>query len=217
MIFIKIARFTLKLFILSISIIALYLLVAHTLIFLPMQKGEISTYQKSQKIYILYNEMHSDIVIETDSLNSLSKRYLSDVIQGRDGYLTFGWGDRDTYLNTPTWSDIELSTTLKALFINTPSVLHVTFYKDIKRFKNLKKIQLSKIEKKVLIESIFKSFNRDIWKHQGYGKDDYFYSSIHNYNIFNTCNTWTGKKLRDANISVSYWTPFSYNIIDSLP
>ncbi|RUM71342.1 MAG: hypothetical protein DSZ07_00665, partial [Sulfurovum sp.] len=53
--------------------------------------------------------------------------------------------------------------------------------------------------------------------YQGYGRDDLFYPSIYKYNLFNTCNTWTGDQLREANVSISYWTPLSSNIIDSLP
>lgn len=161
--------------------------------------------------------MHSDIVIDIDSLESKFKKNLQDVIQNREGYLAFGWGDRETYINTPTWNEIQLSTTLNALFINTPSVVHIKFYKRVKRFKNLKVIYLSIEQKEQLLKSIEKSFNKKEKSFKGYGKNDFFYPSIYSYNLFKTCNTWTGERLRDANISVSYWTPLSYNIIDSLP
>jgi uncharacterized protein (TIGR02117 family) len=164
--------------------------------------------------------MHSDIVIDSSSLGNIFKDYLEDTHRHREGYLAFGWGDRATYLNTPMWGDIELTTTLKALFINTPSVVHVHFYQEIKTFQNLKKVKLSYEEKELLIKSIFKSFDIkkiEKEKSQGYGKNDFFYPSIYQYNLFNTCNTWTGERLKESNISISYWTPFSYNIIDSLP
>jgi len=211
----KYFKIILKFFILLLIPILLYFIIAHTLTLFPIQKKN-NTTQQLEKVYILYNEMHSDIVIDIDALDKPFKKYLKDVIQNRNGYLAFGWGDRETYLNTPTWNDIKASTTLKALFINTPSVMHVQFYKEINWFKNLKVIKLSKRQKEILIITILKSFDINKNSHKGYGKDDFFYHSLYRYNLINTCNTWTGDRLRDANISVSLWTPFSYNVIDSL-
>ena len=218
MILIKIVKFIIKFIIYFLILIALYFLTAHIFTLFPSKKYNMNG-QVKKEIFILYNKMHSDIILKTNSLNIFSKNYLNDVIQNRDGYLAFGWGDKETYLNTPTWNEIKLSTTVKALFINTPSVIHVQFYKEIKKFKNLKIVKVSYKQKELLIENIFNSFNiENINKiDKGYGKNDLFYPSIDKYNLFNTCNTWTGKKLRESNISISYWTPFSYNVIESLP
>ena len=218
MFLIKIIKSVLKLFILIIST---YFLTSYLFTFFPTKKSKIEN-QSLKKIFILYNDMHSDIVIDIDSLALFGTKVpdfkeFAHIIQHRDGYIAFGWGDRETYLNTPTWNDIKLSTTLKALFINTPSVMHIQFYKKIKIFKNLKIVEVSKKQKEILIENILKSFNRYKDSHRGYGKNDFFYPSSYNYNLFNTCNTWTGDRLREANISVSIWTPFSYNVINSLP
>ncbi len=131
--------------------------------------------------------------------------------------MAFGWGDKETYLNTPTWSDISILTTLKALFINTPSLLHVIYYKDIEWFKHLKRVKVSLEQEELLMQSILNSFNKKENPLQGYSKNDLFYPSLYRYNLFYTCNTWTGERLRDANISVAYWTPFSYNVVASLP
>jgi len=213
--FIKKLKFILIFFTLLLTPILLYFTVAHTLTFFPFQQKQ--TIQELEKVYILYNEMHSDIILKIDDLDKSFKEHLKDVVQNREGYLAFGWGDRETYLNTPTWDDMKLSTTFNALFVDTPSVLHVHFYKEVKRFKNLKTVWLSKGQKKLLITTVLKSFDMSEGSNKGYGKNDFFYPSVYRYNLFNTCNTWTGDRLRDANISVSYWTPLSYQVIDSLP
>jgi len=215
MIFIKSIKFILKFLLFITLIIILYFSTAYLLTFLPSKQEE---NRRTEDIYILYNTMHSDILLNTRGLNKELKRELTSLIKKREGYLAFGWGDKETYLNTPTWNDIKISTSLKALFINTPSLMHVSFYRDINRFRYIKHIKLSKKEKEKLEASILKSFDleRDE-EYQGYGRDDLFYPSVYNYNLFNTCNTWTGDRLREANLSISYWTPLSYNIIDSLP
>jgi uncharacterized protein (TIGR02117 family) len=218
MIFIKSVKFILELLIFFILTTILYFLTAYLLIFLPTTKEE-KKQKRDEEIYILYDTMHSDIVINIKSINSKKLTIqLRSLIKNREGYLAFGWGDKETYLNTPTWNDIKISTSLKALFINTPSLMHVSYIYNIKKYQNIKKIKMSKEQLAILEQSILKSFNLEAFtQYQGYGRDDFFYPSIYNYNLFNTCNTWTGDRLREANVSMSYWTPLSSNVINSLP
>ena len=208
-------KLIMKSFIFFILIILLYLFSAFALSIFPKQGQP----NKSQKhtIYILYSEMHSDIVLEINTTNQELKEKLSPLIKSSNGYLAFGWGDRETYLNTPTWDKIKLSTTLKALFLNSPSVMHINYYSNINRFQNIKKITVSQSQLNVLQSAIYKSFDFAQKSQRGYGYNDLFYSSIYHYNLFNTCNTWTGEKLREINITMSYWTPLSQNVIYSLP
>ena len=176
--------------------------------------------KKEKFIYILYSSMHSDIVINLESSTLPWREYFPKLLKSKEkGYISFGWGDKETYLNTPTWSDLKVSTALKALFINTPSLMHVTYLKRINRFRHLKPIKITKEQHKKLEENILKSFGKEVkFYHKGYRQNDnFYYSKPRSYNILNTCNTWTGESLYDANISVSRWTPFAYNVIYSLP
>ena len=218
MIFIKTVKFILKFLLFITFTTVLYFLTAYLLVFLPSTNEE-KKQKKSEDIYILYDTMHSDIVLNIQSINNKKLTLqLRTFINNREGYLAFGWGDKETYLNTPTWNDIKISTSLKALFINTPSLMHVSFYKDINKFRYIKNIKLSKKGKEKLESTILKSFDLETdEQYQGYGRDDFFYPSVYKYNLLNTCNTWTGDRLREANVSMSYWTPLSSNVIDSLP
>jgi uncharacterized protein (TIGR02117 family) len=218
MIFIKSVKFILKFLLFITFITILYFLTAYLLVFLPTTKEE-KEQKRDEDIYILYDTMHSDILLNIKSLNNKKLTIqLRTFINKREGYLAFGWGDKETYLNTPTWNDIKISTSLKALFINTHSLMHVSYISNIKKYKNIKKLKISKEQLAVLEKSILKSFNLELSTYyQGYGRDDFFYPSVYKYNLFNTCNTWTGDRLREANVSMSYWTPLSSNIIDSLP
>ena len=175
--------------------------------------------KKERTIYILYNSMHSDIVInlEESELPLSWKEYLPELLKSkRIGYISFGWGDKETYLNTPTWNDLKLSTALQALFINSPSLMHVSYIKDIHRYQNIP-IAITKQQQSQLEKNILKSFGKEIQFYQkGYHRNDVFYHSPYQYNIINTCNTWTGETLHDANISVSPWTPFVQNVLSSV-
>ena len=215
MLFFKLLKKTFIFFLFLLIPLILYIAIAHLLTFFPTK---IETFLEQNKtIYISYSQLHSDIIINIESLDQKWKEKLPKHIIHSNGYLSFGWGDKEFYLNTPTWDDLKITSAFKALFLNSPSVVYVKYYRDISYFQDLKEVKLSNEQLKDLEKSIFKSFDFEHKKYKGYGRDDIFYSSPYQYNIFTTCNTWTGEQLKEANVSVSPWTPFSYNIINSLP
>jgi len=202
-----------KLLLTLLFITLLYFSIAYLLTFFPT-KSSSTKEPKSKTIYLLYSQIHSDIVFKIQDLNLT---YLKEFNSKKRGYIAFGWGDKETYLNTPTWDDLKISTALKALFINTPSIMHVQYYKNIHIYQDVKMIQLTKEQFKEVKNNIYASFKSPKKIYRGYGEDDYFYSSKRYYNLFNTCNSWTGEILREANVSMSIWTPLSQNIINVLP
>ena len=215
MIVLKLIRNFFIILFLLLSILSTYVVTAY--IFSTFPTKNLDSVKKEQTVYLLYNEMHSDIVFDLEDVSDLWIKNLP-IVKNKKGYIAFGWGDKETYLNTPTWDDFKVSTSLKALFINTPSLMHITYYSSLKPFtNNVKSITLNSKQKKSLTESIFKGFEFQQHSYKGYGNNDYFYDSSYKYNLINTCNTWTGKTLRDANISMSYWTPFSHNVVNALP
>ncbi len=106
---------------------------------------------------------------------------------------------------------------MKALFTETDSVIHVSHYSNIDISK-LKTLHVDRLQYGVLIESILKSFG-DIPKFiaKGYYRNDAFYSAVYSYSLLFTCNTWIDTLLKEANVTVVRWTPFSYPIIISIP
>ncbi len=200
-----------------ILLIFSYIFIVFILIFFP-KKSKIPSNLKNIYIYIYYDNMHSDIILDinnsTINWQNLFPKLLKDK---KYRYLEFGWGDRDTYLNTPNWSDLRVSTALYALFINTPALIHLIYFNHIDNFSHIKKVKVTKEQYKFIEKRILKSFgDKIIFVSKGYWDIDAFYNAKDKYNLFNTCNTWTGDILRDANITMSYWTPISYSVIYSL-
>jgi uncharacterized protein (TIGR02117 family) len=193
-------------------IIGVYFFLAY--IFTLFPKSMSKQTEETQSIYILYSSIHTDIVFNIKDIN-LSK--LPEFKEKKTGYLAFGWGDKETYLNTPKIANIKLSTTLKALFINTPSLIHVNYIPNILRYKNIKIIKLSDPQKSHLKASIIKEISTKRMVYKGYEREDFFYTAKANYNLINTCNTWTGDRLREVNVSVPYWTPFVWSLTKTLP
>jgi len=201
---------------LILIIVFSYMLVAYVLIFFPH-------YGKSQKkeksIYLYHDSMHTNIILNLRDTHYNWQKLLQKLLKRRKyGYLSFGFGDKETYLNTPKWNDLKVSTALKALFINTPSLVHVEYLHNINiKSDYIIKIDIDKNQYKNIEKQILNTFGKEItFGYKGYGKDDIFYNSPYKYNLINTCNTWSGDILREANITMSYWTPLSCCVVKSL-
>ncbi len=214
MIFLRFTKILFSILLIILTPIILYLSTAFLLSFFPKKNS--FQIKKEKKVYIIYDDVHSDIAFNLQDISDNWIKNLPILKNKKKGYIAFGWGDKETYLNTPTWNDIKISTSLKALFINTPSLMHITYYPSINYFRGVKPIKISSNQNKKIKKSIFKSFNFQKNIYNGYGYNDLFYDSPYKYNFIYTCNTWIGDVLREANISISYWTPLTTNIINSL-
>ena len=84
--------------------------------------------QKENEILISTNGVHLDLIVPHELLTLKLLRGLD--LPPRVSYVTFGWGNRDFYLNTPTWSDFSLITGLKATIFGGSTVIHTSVYHD---------------------------------------------------------------------------------------
>jgi len=208
----KIFKYLFYLLLFPLLVVALYFLSAYLFTFFP--KNTPQQTQQEKQVYLLYSNIHSDIVFNIHDIN-LSR--FPEFKRKKEGYLAFGWGDKETYLNTPNIADIKLSTGFKALFLNTPSLMHVSYIRNILRYRDTKRIALSTSQYNHLKNSIMQSFNFKGEHYKGYGREDFFYEAKGDYNLFHTCNTWTGDRLRESNVSMPYWTPFVWSVTKAIP
>ena len=82
-------------------------------------------------VYLVSNGMHTDIVLPvrnevidwTEVVNP--SHSLSSPVHPK--FISFGWGDLEFYRNTPQWEDLDIATGFRALFLKTPSAVHVKF------------------------------------------------------------------------------------------
>src|SRR3546814_4295772 len=71
------------------------------------------------RIFVYSNGVHTGIVVPTankvkDWRSLVRPNDLSDPRYAED-HLLFGWGERNFYLQTPSWSDLDLSVAARAL------------------------------------------------------------------------------------------------------
>lgn len=196
----------------------MYGIVVTLLSFIPVNSYDSRTSIPAQKIeiYLLTNGVHTDIVLPVkNEYFNWSKQVKFTDTKAKDStaqFMAIGWGDRGFYLETPTWSDLKVSTALNAATGLSSSALHITFYKSLKEGIDCKKITIDSNEYKKLIVFINDSFqlnNGNVTKIDTkavYGNNDAFYEAKGSYSMFYTCNSWANQALKEANQKAALWT-----------
>jgi len=215
-----IAQYFLKSVLYIIGLIVLYALGVFLLPFIPVNTQEDDADEIS--IYILTNGVHTDIVcpLRHEEMDWSTILPLTDTREpAMDmNYVSFGWGDKGFYLNTPTWSELKLSTALKAAFWLSESAMHVTYYRSMSEDEHCRKIFVSRAQYKHLVNYILNTFDRandqviHIPTDMVYGDNDAFYEAKGSYNLFYTCNTWANAALKAAGQKAALWSATDFGI-----
>jgi uncharacterized protein (TIGR02117 family) len=175
-------------------------------------------------IFLESNGVHLDLVlpVRTDEEDwSRGIRY-SDTRSGDSSldWLAIGWGDRDFYLNTPTWAELKFSTAFKAIFGLSPSAIHTTYSREPAAGDKCIKLVISRRQYGRLVDFIRNSFVVDslgnptlVRTTVRYDEHDAFYEAKGTYNAFHTCNTWVNNALKAAGQRACWWTPFDGGIL----
>jgi uncharacterized protein (TIGR02117 family) len=211
--------------VLSIPVaILVYLLFALVLSIIPVNTTFVEP-KEGVDIYIESNGVHTDIVVPVKSpaidwTSKVDTQFFNPA-RSEFKYIAFGWGDKGFYLDTPTWADLKFSTAFKALFWLGTSAMHVSYSEYVPiPDKDTRKIRISKVQYEKLIRFIDESFQID-----GSGKyipincchykgmNDNFFEAKGKYNLFRTCNTWTNKGLKTAEVKTAFWAPFEWSVM----
>lgn len=196
-----------------VSIPLIYLGIAFLFTFITVNDNQDTG---NNTIYLSTNGVHLDFIlsksdIDIDLLNQIKH-------SGNETYFSFGWGDENFYLNTPTWGDLTFSTAVKAMFLNSPTLMHITKYNDIR--EKWIKIKISKEELKSINVYLKNSFAKDkngnivILKNKGYSTNDDFYKAKGSYSALKTCNTWVNSAFKESGLKACFWTPFDFGLIN---
>lgn len=191
-----------------------YFLVSFVLTCIPYNSSfDIDSGDKS--IYISSNGVHLDLIIHKDDMTDelLSDLVTSDQVK----YCSFGWGDENFYVNTPTWDDLTFSNAMEAMFLKSSTLMHVTNYNK----ENTKwiKIKCTQEELDLLQSHILSSFhhdnsgNKQMLVGDGYSSSDFFFRANGSYSCLKTCNSWVNDVLKKSGMKSCVWTPFDFGVI----
>lgn len=174
------------------------------------------------RIYVEDNGIHTGIVMPVRAggidLSDLARPGdLRDPRYGAHGWRAFGWGDRDFYLGTPTWADVNPLTVLNAAIGSGSTMMHVEFVGQPRAGGAVRSVMLSVGEYRRLAAFVRASFAGRGGTVRGYGAHDAFYPARGGYSAVRTCNAWTGEALRAAGVRMGAWTPFPGSVMAWLP
>ena len=210
-------KYSKKIILSLVTIIGGYLLIALILSIVSTNPEKINC-EIDKSIFISTNGVHLDIIISKEDLKGEIEQELE--IGEHVKYVSFGWGDKGFYLETPTWNDLKLSTATKAMFFKSETAMHITNYQ--RSYDDWVNILICEEQLELLKSYIINSFERNgegriiEIKDSGYTSYDKFYEAKGSYSCIQTCNSWVNKGLKEAKIETSIWSPFDKGVLYQL-
>jgi uncharacterized protein (TIGR02117 family) len=175
-------------------------------------------------IFVRTNGVHTWIMVpkvtpEMDWRPFVPGAHLKDPRWGAGNYVALGYGNRTFYLDTPTWGDLTMKNAFLAAFGRGRTLVHADHDHDPLPSADQRPITLSHEQYRRLVAFARASFQLDAQGRtipligRGYGGSDMFYEAVGPYNAVYTCNSWTGRALREAGVRTGVWTPLSQSIM----
>lgn len=167
------------------------------------------------RIYAHSNGVHLDLVFP---LVLVPDQLRSQLTYAPDAQLlAIGWGDKGFYLDTPTWAELSLKVAIKAMFLPSPTAMHVTEHST--KSASWSRIDLTDEQLGQLWDYITATFHTNASGKitelvgQGYTDHDRFYEANGNYSMFKTCNSWVNTGLRRIGVKTAIWTPMDKGVL----
>lgn len=207
-------------------ILALFLLAAWIGSSIP-RNADWSEPETGVTILVETNGIHTGIVMPvTSAVKDWRETFPSAALPRADGelptHIAVGWGEKDVFLNTPTWSDLDPGTALRILVSGGDGLLRVAHYVRPAPSTRHRPIRLRPREYARLVARIEAALPplppgapRPVYR--SYEPGAVHYDAAGRYTLGNTCNQWVGDTLAYAGIEMGRWTPFSGGVMKWIP
>ena len=133
-------------------------------------------------------------------------------------HVSLSWGEREVFLNTPTWADLSPLTALRIIFLGGDGLIHVQHYVRPAPTSDMRPLVLSREQYARLVAAIERAdlaYPRDLYP--GYSTYDVFYDAPGRYHVRRTSNQWTSDRLAQAGVRTGWWTPFAGGVMKWVP
>lgn len=176
-------------------------------------------------VYVVDHGYHAGLIVPTAALRAaavgIARRdreqahVLRSITQDYpwSDWLEIGWGDAGFYRQAPSVTDVSIGLAARALFVPTPSVVHVVPIWGAAQAafpgSNMVGLSLSQAGFEAMAVELSDTFERDAngAPHPDgaslYGQGA-FYDGQASYHVFNTCNHWISEVLRSAGAPSSW-------------
>ena len=178
-------------------------------------------------IMVETNGIHTGIVMPvTSRVKDWRATFPTAALPRADGqyptHIAVGWGEKEVFLNTPTWNDLSISTALRIIFKGGDGLLRVAHYVRPALSPYHRPIRLSEAEYARLVARIEEALPpapagaaRTVYT--SYEPNAVHYDATGHYTLGNTCNQWVGDTLAFAGIEMGRWTPLAGGVMKWIP
>ncbi|MCP4187675.1 MAG: DUF2459 domain-containing protein [Gammaproteobacteria bacterium] len=170
----------------------------------------------AESVYVIDHGRHTALVVKSEDI--IERIGLADTFYNSFRFIEIGRGDAGFYREI----EPQISTTLKALFLSTPAVLHLRAYNypPYKRYplSHTLKIRLSRTALDKLMTAVTASFELEnkqaIELSEGSDKNSRFFQASGTYHLFYSCNNWTADMIEQADYPISHrWAFFAGSVM----
>jgi len=176
-------------------------------------------------IWVETNGVHTGIVMPmaNDVADWRDMLRPSDIRDPRyySTHVLIAWGEARFYRETETWADLTPAIAWNAATGSDETLMHVDFLyrpgpQPYRRRVTLTNEQYFRLAAAVRAQFETGPDGRAVPSF-GYGPADAFYAAHGRYSALNSCNSWTGRMLREAGIRVGIWTPIAGGVMRWFP
>lgn len=170
------------------------------------------------EIMVETNGVHTAIVMplvtpQKDWRTAFPAAHLADPARPYT-HIAVSWGEREVFLNTPTWADLSPMTVLRIAGIGGDGLLHIGHYVRPAPGEDIRPMRLTAGQYARLVARIEPLVPRPgTPRYAGYFEQDVFYDAPGRYTAANTCNQWTSNTLAAASVRTGWWTPMAGGVM----
>lgn len=174
------------------------------------------------EIFVGDNGIHTEIVMPlvTPQKDWRSEFPATDLADPARPYthVAVSWGEREVFLNTPTWADLSLTTAINAA-TGGDGLIHAAHYVHPIALPNNRPLRITEPQYAKLVATIEAQLvpPTQRLRFSGYGRNDVFYDARGTYHLGNTCNQWTSDTLASAGVTTGWWTPLPGGVMKWVP
>lgn len=202
-----------------------YLLAAWIGSSVPLNEGRIAPKQ-GVEIMVETNGTHTGIVMPVVSEAIDWRTVFPSAAERTPGgelptHVAIGYGEREVFLNVPTWSDLSPGTALRIATVGGEAVIRVSHYVRPAPSENHRPVTISREEYTRLVAAILAHLpeagpgQRPAMR--GTFALDAYYEARGRYTMGNTCNSWVGARLAEAGLPMGRWTPLAGGVMKWVP
>ncbi|WP_337190940.1 DUF2459 domain-containing protein [Qipengyuania algicida] len=178
-------------------------------------------------ILVADNGLHTELVLpivtpEEDWRQTFPALYLPRDDGQYPTHVAIGWGEKDVFLHTPTWSDLKPATVWHIAIHGGSAIIRLTPFVRPAPDRWYRPLRLRPDEYRRLVRSILGSLpplplGSPRQSYRGFDPSAFNYDALGRYTFANSCNQWTSNQLAAAGVRTGYWTPFSGGVMKWVP